>query len=284
MSLPSVTGVDHYIVRANQLEAATRDYVRLGFALAPQGRHHKGTRNQTIILDANYLELLYFPEELKADSRFNRFDDEYEGAVAVALQTGDSFAVHSELTALGFSPDEPIVGGRPVVLPKGTFDAAWANTEFPAEAATLPLFFTCGHRTRDLVYREEWQLHPNGARRIESLVVVHPNPAQLAGEYTRLFGKLSVSQQSDVLEIRRGTLTLQILAPSIFQKRFPGITVPAGHEQGWFAGSSIGVRNLEHTKRQLTSNGVPFVIADNGAVVPPLTATAGALLAFEQEK
>jgi hypothetical protein len=61
MSLPSVTGLDHYIIRVNDLNAATAQYRKLGFALAPQGVHHQGTRNQTLILDANYLELLYFP-------------------------------------------------------------------------------------------------------------------------------------------------------------------------------------------------------------------------------
>jgi len=75
MSLPSVTGLDHYIIRVNDLQAATDRYVKLGFSLAPQGQHHRGTRNQTIILDANYLELLTFPEEPKAQSRFGGFDD-----------------------------------------------------------------------------------------------------------------------------------------------------------------------------------------------------------------
>lgn len=283
MSLPSVTGLDHYIIRTNDLAQSSDTYARLGFGLAPQGRHHKGTRNQTIILDATYLELLYFPDELKATSRFNTFADAYEGAVSVALQTNDSFAVHAELKALGFDPVEPISGGRPVVLPSGSFDASWANTDFPNEVVALPSFFTCGHHTRQLVYRPEWQHHANTARRVERVIVVHPEPASLADAYTRLFGELSVSVRAGQLDVRRGNLRLQVLDVDTFSRRFPGIDIPPGHRHGWFAGSVIGVRDLDRTRTVLVERGVPFEAGAEGALVPPLHATAGALLAFEQE-
>lgn len=283
MSLPSVTGLDHYIVRVNDLDAAIHAYSNLGFGLAPRGRHHKGTSNQTIILDANYLELLYFPEELKSTSRFNSFADDYEGPVAVALQTGDSFAVHAELSTLGFEPATPVSGGRPVHLAHGTYDASWANTEFPIEVAPLPLFFTCGHQTRDLVYRPEWQNHPNGARRLEQLIVVHPEPSVLAAAYLRLFGDISVTSQGDQLELRRGTLRLLVLQPEAFARRFPGIKVPDEIAQGWFAGSVVGVRDLEQTRQLLERNGVAYATGERGELVPPLSATGGSLLAFVQE-
>lgn len=283
MSLPSVTGLDHYIVRVNDLDAAIDAYAKLGFGLAPRGRHHKGTSNQTIILDANYLELLYFPDDLKATSRFNTFADDYEGAVAVALQTGDSFSVHAELSALGFEPEKPVTGGRPVHLPHGSFDASWANTEFPRAVAPLPLFFTCGHETRDLVYRPEWQNHANGARRLEQLIVVHSDPSALAAHYLRLFGDISVVSQGDQLELRRGTLRLLVLKPEAFVRRFPGVDVPADTTEGWFAGSVVGVRDIGQTRELLERNGVAFAAGERGELVPPLSATGGSLLAFVQE-
>ncbi len=284
MSLPSVTGLDHYIVRVNDLDTAIQAYANLGFALAPRGRHHKGTSNQTIILDANYLELLYFPPELKPTSRFRTFPDAFEGAVAVALQTGNSFAVHAELTGLGFQPDAPVTGGRPVHLDSGTFDASWANTEFPSEVAPLPLFFTCGHETRNLVYREQWQGHANGARRIEQLIVVHPNPGSLADTYRHLFGDISITARADHLEVRRGTLRLLFLTPAQFVSRFPGVDIPVGHESGWFAGSVVGVRDIAQTRLVLNKNRVTFQQNTLDELIPPLSATGGALLAFTQER
>lgn len=288
MSLPSVTGLDHYIIRVNDLQAATDRYVKLGFSLAPQGRHHRGTRNQTIILDANYLELLYFPEELKADSRFGGFADAYEGPVSTALQTTDSTAVHAELARLGIDAEPPQSGGRPVHLPDGSEDAAWNNTQFPAGLLGVPDFFTCGHLTRHLVYRPEWQDHANGARRIESLIAVHPDPSSLRAEYERVFGVIAISELPEGgLQVRRGSLRIDFLTPAAFEQRYPRVRVPAGlpasAQGGWFAGSVIGVRDLAKTRALFDANQVRYQANAQGELVVAPEDGAGALQVFVQE-
>ncbi|MEN4923024.1 VOC family protein [Achromobacter spanius] len=288
MSLPSVTGLDHYIIRVNDLQAATDRYVKLGFSLAPQGRHHRGTRNQTIILDANYLELLTFPEELKAQSRFGGFDDAYEGPVATALQTTDSTAVHAELARLGIAAEPPVSGGRPVHLPEGSEDAAWNNTQFPAGLLGVPDFFTCGHLTRHLVYRPEWQDHANGARRIEALIAVHPQPQSLRAGYERVFGAIAASDLPDGgLQVRRGSLRIDFLTPAAFEQRYPQVRVPAGlpaqGQQGWFAGSVIGVRDLEKTRALFDANQVDYRANARGELVVAPGNAGGALQVFVQE-
>ncbi|ALM82274.1 VOC family protein [Bordetella sp. N] len=283
MSLPSVTGIDHYIIRVNDLAGAAAAYGRLGFFVSPEGRHHKGTRNHTIILDANYLELLYFPPELKAGSRFASFPDHYEGPVAAALQTTDSVAVHRELAALGINAPEPQSGGRPVSFDGVAGNAAWVNTEFPADAAPLPLFFTCGHQTRELVFRPQWQDHPNTARRLGALLIAHPNPLALLPTYERLFGAISVSHGADWLEVRRGTLRLRFSTPSKLQHDYPGVLVPDALNGGWFAGSVVEVRDLSRATRLLDENGIRHQAAVDGQRVVSLGETYGTLLAFSQE-
>jgi len=285
MSLPSVTGLDHYIIRVNDLNAATAQYRKLGFALAPQGVHHQGTRNQTLILDANYLELLYFPPALQATSRFAHYPESYQGPVAVALQTTDSAAVHRELAQVGIHAEAPEGGGRPVHLPDGAEDAAWLNTRFPTEAFGTPDFFTCGHLTRHLVYRPEWQDHPNTARRIEALVVVHPDPLSLRSAYEQAFGRISIGNTGpDGWTLRRGSLRLLFLTPLAFQARFPDITPPASAEEGaWFAGSIIGVRDLAQTRHVLAVNGVQAQDNAYGELVVNPADAAGALQVFVQE-
>ncbi|HEY9321221.1 catechol 2,3-dioxygenase-like lactoylglutathione lyase family enzyme [Achromobacter deleyi] len=288
MSLPSVTGLDHYIIRVNDLQSATDRYVKLGFSLAPQGRHHRGTRNQTIILDANYLELLYFPEELKAESRFSGYDDGYEGPVATALQTTDSRAVHTELARLGIAAEPPQSGGRPVHLPEGSEDAAWNNTNFPAGLLGVPDFFTCGHLTRHLVFRPEWQEHANGARRIESLIAVHPAPASLRAGYERAFGPIAIGELPDGgLQVRRGSLRIDFLNPTAFEQRYPRVRVPTGLPEsahgGWFAGSVIGVRDLAKTRALFNANQVNYRANAHGELVVALEDGAGALQVFVQE-
>ncbi|OZI30186.1 hypothetical protein CAL29_19185 [Bordetella genomosp. 10] len=284
MSLPSVTGLDHYIIRVNDLDAATALYEKLGFSLAPQGRHHAGTRNQTLILDANYLELLYFPPELRATSRFKRYPDSYEGPVAVALQTTDSAAVQRELATVGIQADAPVAGGRPVHLPQGAEDAAWLNLNFPDGVFGVPDYFTCGHKTRHLVFRPEWQDHANTARRIEALIAVHPDPASLREQYRKAFGDISIGRAGeDGWLLQRGTLRLQFLTPAAFSARYAGIQPPAVPDQGWLAGSVIGVRDIEATRQVLARNGVSTHAGANGEIVVDPAHAAGTLQVFAQE-
>ncbi len=285
MSIPSVTGLDHYIIRVNDLEESTRRYRALGFAFAPPGRHHQGTRNQTIILDANYLELLHVPSDIQDPLRFPGFNADEEGPVAVALQTLSSDAVHEELALLGIAAEKPISGGRPVVLENGTFDAAWKNTRFPAGTPPIPAFFTCGHLTRNLVYRREWQDHPNTARRIAELIVLHDNPGTLLAAYKKLFGAISVGDVAadGSLEVRRGTLRLRFLTPEAFKKHYPSIIPPDRLKHAWFAGSVIEVRDLKQTRHFFEQHNVSFAVNDDGQLIVALKDGAGALLVFSQE-
>ncbi len=284
MSLPSVTGLDHYIIRVNDLAAATAQYQKLGFALAPQGRHHQGTSNQTLILDSNYLELLYFPPELRATTGFDAYPPEYEGPIAVALQTTDSAAVQRELATVGVHADAPEAGGRPVHLPQGAEDAAWLNARFPAKTLGAADYFTCGHKTRHLVFRPEWQQHANTARRVEALVVVHPDPASLRAQYERVFGSLSIGNETaDGWTLQRALLRILFLTPKAFAARFAGVALPADISNGWLAGSIIGVRDIAQTRSVLSGNGVVFSENAGGEVIVKPEDAAGALQVFVQE-
>lgn len=285
MSLPSVTGLDHYIIRVNDLPSATEFYKQLGFALAPQGRHHTGTSNQTLILDANYIELLYFPPEQRATSRFSHFPEHYEGPVAVALQTTDSAAVKRELAAVGIEAEAPISGGRPVHLPQGSEDAAWLNLNFPRAEFGVPDFFTCGHQTRHLVFRPEWQEHANTARRIRSLVAVHPDPASLQAKYRQAFGDISIgAANADGWLLRRDSLRLQFLTPAAFTARYPGVKIPEVTHNIWLAGSVVEVRDLHTARKLFTRNEVPFSENAQGDIVIDPAYSAGTLQVFVQEE
>lgn len=284
MSLPSVTGLDHYIIRVNDLESATGLYQKLGFSLAPQGRHHSGTRNQTLILDSNYIELLYFPTELRASSRFRHYPEQYQGPVAVALQTTDSAAVQRELAALDIKTEALVSGGRPVHLPHGTEDAAWLNLNFPQDEFGVPDFFTCGHQSRHLVFRPQWQDHANTARRIKTLVAVHPKPDSLRDRYQKVFGAISIGTPDDQgWLLRRDSLRLQFLTPTAFSRRYPGVAVPAALDDIWLAGSVIEVRELETARQVLLRNKVSFHYGAQRDIVVDPEHTAGTLQAFVQE-
>ncbi|MFL5215549.1 MAG: VOC family protein, partial [Microvirga sp.] len=60
MALKQIVGLDHIVVLVRDLDGAAETWRRLGFTLAPRGTHsaHMGTGNYTIMLGADYIELI----------------------------------------------------------------------------------------------------------------------------------------------------------------------------------------------------------------------------------
>jgi hypothetical protein len=77
---------------------------------------------------------------------------------------------------------------RPVALDGAMRDARFRTTRVdPAKVAMGRVYF-CEHQTPDLVWRPEWQTHPNGARAITRIIVATPNPRRTAMLFHDLFG------------------------------------------------------------------------------------------------
>src|SRR5215475_11432539 len=58
-----LTGIDHVVVMASDLQRAIDEYTSLGFSVVPGGRHNTGTHNALIgFADGSYIELIAFYE------------------------------------------------------------------------------------------------------------------------------------------------------------------------------------------------------------------------------
>ena len=193
MTLPSVTGLDHFIILVNDIDRAQELYQRLGFRRNDRGFHSgRGSANHTVPLNGgNYFELLSIPPEARANGRFGAGRTlEFQGPLAAMLQTPDSRKVHAELTAKGFDLPEPAGLERPVNLPEGSDVARFLNQSFP-EVPPPIAFGTCQHLTRHLIWRPEWQDHPNTAQNIGRLILVHSSPEISPRSIARSSARLS---------------------------------------------------------------------------------------------
>lgn len=281
MTLPSVTGLDHFIILIHDIDRAQRLFERLGFRLTERGFHSgRGSANHTVPLNGgNYFELLFIPAEGRTNGRFAALSADFEGPVAAMLQTHDSSKVHDELAALGFDLPDPWALERPVKLPDGNVSARFLNQVFPDFPPPIS-FGTCQHLTRDFVWRPEWQDHPNTAQNITRLILVHKEPASLAPFYKKVFGSPSVSVGENGLVLRLGKALIEVFTPQAFGHRYPSIDLPAGLPDGWFAGATIEVADVATAAAILNRAKIPFAKADNGnLVIEPLHA-ANTLIEF----
>src|SRR6266704_652681 len=192
MKLPPPV-LDHIVidVRDRMDEAATA-FAALGFHLTPRGHHTLGSMNHLAMFATDYLELLGFGEGGGSRPELAPFPVGLNGLV---FKADDAATVHAHALAAGL-PILPVQAfSRPVELGGAQQDARFRTTRLdPAKIAMGRVYF-CEHRTPELVWRPEWQVHPNGARAISRVIVATGDPRRTASLLRALFGPEAVVER-----------------------------------------------------------------------------------------
>jgi hypothetical protein len=213
--------LDHVVINVmGKLDEAAAQYSRLGFALTERGHHTLGSSNNLTIFGTNYLELLgYLPgrETMRADLWAHP-----AGLTGLVFKSVDADLVYATLKSRGVPVMEPMSFARPVALPTGAQDARFKVIRVGADMVRNGRTFFCHHDTPDLVYRPEWQAHPNGVTDIVEFVIASHEPARTAAVYDQMFGPdLLVPVQGGV-SFRAGAATVLVLEPAVVAERYAG--------------------------------------------------------------
>lgn len=221
----AIAGIDHVVIAVRDLDRAQDTFVRLGFTLTPRGFHTLGSANHCIMFGNDYVELLALPAEHPAMRYYADFLARGEGLAAVALASADADAAHAELARDGIEADSPLDFSRPVTLPEGERDAAFRIVQLPPAQTPGCRSFVCEHRTRELVWRPEYQLHALGVTGLAALAVVAEDPATAAAGYARLFG-VSAQTIDEGLLVQTGTAPIAVGTRGKLGRRLRGVGLP----------------------------------------------------------
>ncbi len=176
-----LTRLDHLVILVQDLNAAARDYERLGFRVTPGGEHADGlTRNALVpFRDGAYLELVAFirPEDGGDNVWGWRQFLPYEGLVDYCAASDGLGKDVERLTQLGLDVDGPHDGGRK--LPDGQ-EIRWRSASIGQDARTMPFLIEDLTPRETRVPTEPFPLHPNGATGILSLELSTPDPRKTA--------------------------------------------------------------------------------------------------------
>ena len=105
-------GIDHIVVVVHDLEAAAKDYERLGFTVVPGGNHPVGSHNVLISLaDGSYIEIIAFYREA-LDHRWWGPLQRGERLVDFCMQTDDLEGDTLKLRAAGVAINDPVPWSR----------------------------------------------------------------------------------------------------------------------------------------------------------------------------
>jgi len=282
-------GIDHLVLAVRDLERARDTYRRLGFTLTPEARHPFGTKNSLVQLDDQFLEIVAIGDEAAIPAAtdsffsfaaFNRdFVAAREGLSMLALRSDDTFVTHAELATAGLRTYDPVPFERIARGPDGSerkvaFTMDFVSDPRMADAA----FFTCQHHYPENFWRLDFQRHANGARSVESVIMVADDPAARGGFLVAFSGADAHLTTPDGVFIDTGRGRIELLTPAAAGAVLGG-RVEGGAAR--FVACRIGTGDLSKTAAVLREGGVGVAERGRFLVVPPQEALGVALIFSE---
>ena len=276
MPLPSPV-LDHVVIDVrDRMDEAARVFTALGFTLTPRGHHTLGSMNHLAMFATDYFELLGFGSGV-ARPELAPFPIGLNGLV---FKTEDADAVHAHAAAAGL-PILPVQSfSRPVALADGNHDARFRTTRLdPAKSGPGRVYF-CEHLTPELVWRPEWQSHPNGAQEIARIVVATAAPRRTTALFASLFGPQAVAEQDGGCLVRAGTAEGELKSPGAVAADFGDAAAAASGRDQYLAALELKVASLAATGERL--RGSDGVRIGPRQVVVPAAAAFNATLVFTE--
>jgi glyoxalase-like protein len=277
MALPSPV-LDHVVIDVrDHIDEAMRCFSALGFQLTPRGHHTLGSANHLAMFATDYLELLGFGEGGATRTELARFPAGLNGLV---FKTADADLVHREAAAGGL-PVLPVQAfSRPVTLDGASRDARFRTTRLDPEKIAMGRVYFCEHLTPDLVWRPEWQTHPNGAGAIARVVVATSDPRRTAQLFRGLFGGDAIAERDGRCVIAAGSAQVELAPPNTIAAEFGEAAAdPAGRAE-YMAALDIKVRSLREAEELVRA--VSGVRVEAGRLVVAASAAFNTTIVFSE--
>lgn len=289
---PAPRSIDHVVLPTARLAVARTRLTKLGFTVAPEGRHPFGTKNACVYLaDGTFLEPLAQAGgkiQLEASRRNNvfaardlayRFRRGEDGFSAVVFGTENAEADHAAFVKEGISAGPVLEFSRNFVDAEGRKDKASFRLAFAADLrAPDCFFFTCQRTGVPNVDRAALQRHENGATRLKAVILAAPDPSGFEPIIRMVSGAKPDSFHPNPFSFAAGNARIEMMTNQALRENFG---VPSVDDRGLQARAIVfGVADLRTTKSWLLSKGMDCEEHRGRVVVLPAPGQ-GAIFAFE---
>lgn len=277
LTLPIPT-LDHVVVNVrDRIDEGLDRYRRLGFTLTPRGYHTLGSMNHLAILGNEYLELIAAPtgDTQRAEILASPF-----GLNGLVFGTEDSASVYAALRDAGVPVEPPLEFSRPVELPSGARDATFRTVRLTPGTVAAGRIYFCHHFTRDLVWRDEWRHHANGAIGVVRAVIAARDPSGLGTLFARMFGEDAVSRDDTGCSLAVGLSRFDVLTPDALAREFGAAAPAAEGRDDYMAALTLRTRSLDRAAAALAAGQIGSVQRASDRIVVPATEAFGVTLEF----
>jgi hypothetical protein len=270
--------LDHVVVNVrDRIDQAAETYRRLGFTLTPRGYHTLGSMNHLAIFGTDYLELIAVqpgdtgrPEIMAAPLGLN----------GLVFASEDADATYQALQRSGVAIDPPQQFSRPVDVAGTPHEAIFRTTRLPAASVQAGRLYFCEHLTRELVWRDEWRHHANGAVGVARAVIAAQNPADLGELFTRMFGPNAVRTTDDGCSLILGLARFDVVTPGALWEMFGDAAPDSRGRRDYMAALTLKTLSLDAAETALEAGGIRGVDRIGTSVLVPATEAFGVTLEF----
>jgi hypothetical protein len=217
-NIGAAIGLDHAGIVGADLDALARAFSGLGFTLTPRATHAGGrTANRCVMLrDGGYLELMAVVPG-QSSATLDRFLARGPGAHILALEVADEVAALDRLGRAGIVSE--------ITTTERDTGQAGEKARFalimppdPPEGRVLLI----RQLTRDLLWRPDNAVHPNGAAALAEVVYATDMPAETMTRLSRLSGRPAEPDPLGGYRIPLGRGCVRILPRAAAAMLFPG--------------------------------------------------------------
>lgn len=270
--------LDHVVINVrDRIDEGAETYRRLGFTLTPRGYHTLGSMNHLAMFGTDYLELI---AAQPGDTKRPEIMEAPEGLNGLVFGTEDSAATYAALKQAGVPVFPPGEFSRPVALPDGERDAVFRTVRLMPGTVPAGRLYFCHHFTRDLVWRDEWRHHANGATGIARAVIAARDPSDFGTVFSQMFGADAVRLIAGGLALTVGVSRFDVVTPEALRMEFGDAAPDAVGRDNFMAALTFRTRSLDAAARAIDEGGIAGARHENGQVVVPASSAFGATLAF----
>ena len=275
--------IDHVVITvSDQLDQANSQYQKLGFTTTPRGHHSLGTSNNLAIFTTTYLELLGFePQNAGKVDKSWCFAD---GLTGLVFKTKDANKLYQQLVSQGIKVegDGPKSFFRPVELNDGTKPEARFKTVRldPSYTPNGQIFF-CDQLTPELVWRKEWQTHPNGVININQVIIEAQKPRSSINLLEKTFPSANIIEIDGGVRLKAEDKFIDYLTPSAIQHLFGSSVSKANNDQDRKVALGFTTKSLAQTQQALEKGEVKYNL-QNDTIIVPASETYGVVMIFSQ--
>jgi catechol 2,3-dioxygenase-like lactoylglutathione lyase family enzyme len=291
---PGEIYLDHVGWMVPDMDAATRAFTRLGFALTPYSLHGnqdpetgrivaQGSANRLAMLERGYLEIL--TPVAGADTAMARHLKDsigrYVGVHLIAFAVADADAEAERLASAGFRLQATVNLRRTIEAADGS-QAQVAFTVVRARFGSIPegRLQVLTHLTPEHLWQERYIARDNAITGLCEAVLAVPDPEASAGRLARFTGRgVRETEGGGTISLDRGRLTFS--TPEAVARRYGGLRSPPVP-----AMAAVGLvsRDLDRTRGFLLGRDVGLLVDEPERLIVDPQDALGAALVIEPEK